>query len=97
MKSVNSIKDQNLLDVAVEQNGNVLSTIDVALANDMSITDDAVVGQELSVPPTSEKKEDVVNYFEKKGHKVVTSREVGEFATLQGINVWALGIDFEVK
>lgn len=74
------IGKQNLLDVALQEYGDVRSVFDVALSNNISITDELFAGMELSMPDSVFDSKEVKNYFLGKNRKVSTAYELSGIA-----------------
>lgn len=45
---------QNLLDIAIQESGTLASLFEIALLNNVSITDDLTAGQEIKIPAAFE-------------------------------------------
>ena len=67
------IENQSLFDIAIQESGSVLSVIEWALSNGISITDDLEPGQQLTSPDSNFKNNDVFNYFKGKNQMIATS------------------------
>lgn len=65
--------NQCLFDIAILEDGNVLSAFEWALSNGISITDELLPGQNLINPNSGFKETDVVNYFKIKKHNLGTA------------------------
>lgn len=74
MKKIKVISNQSILDIAIQELGNVDAAFDLALYNDISITEVLVPGQELKIPTSEFIKTDVFNYFFGKQRKIATSQ-----------------------
>jgi LysM repeat protein len=88
------LNNQSLFDIAIQYFGSAESAMEVALLNDLSITDKLVVGQELELPKVSayENKERV-NYYATNNIYPATSESVER--TEEIINV-PDGIDYMI-
>ena len=81
-------------------NFTVFSTLSLAIANDISLTDDLEVGQILNVPENSDFGQRLIaEYFQNKGLKPATGITTieKEIETPSGIDYWAIEVDFEVQ
>lgn len=67
---------QNIFDLAIQETGSVLSVVEMAELNDVSITDSFVLNSQLSVPAV--KDELVFNYYTKKELKPATGENIDE-------------------
>jgi len=88
------LNNQSLFDLAVQEFGSAESAMEIALLNDLSITDRLVPGQELELPKISvfENKENV-NYYSKNNITPATSESIE--GTEEIINVLD-GIDYMI-
>ena len=66
------IEGQSLLDIATQEDGNLLSAFDWAIANNLSITDELVPGQKLVSPKSIYRNNDMANYFKNRNQKIAT-------------------------
>lgn len=86
---------QSLFDIACIYLGAAEAAIQIALLNDISITDDLAVGQELKLPDVVNR--DIVNYYANNGINPATGITDTEVERLGGLGYMALGIDFIVS
>ncbi len=98
MANVRVSERQNLLDVAIQESGSILAAFDLAVANDISVTDDLTAGQVLQTVDIYNA--DVFNYYTQKNLKPATG--FSSFGTPgeteeEGISIWAINIDFIVQ
>ena len=70
-----AISNQSLFDIAVESHGSILSVIDWAIKNNISITDNVRAGQILQVPSPKNKNNNIALFFKRSGYKVATDIE----------------------
>lgn len=63
-QSVNSIESQSVFDIAIQKYGTVEAAIDIAVANDISVTDALTPGTKLLLPDTAPVNADVLKYYE---------------------------------
>lgn len=94
-----AIHNQQLADLTIEANGTIESLMDVAVANNISITDDLVIGQDYKangpIIDTS-----VIAYYQSKGIKpatAITTETLQDLGNCEGISCWAIGVDFIVS
>ncbi|WP_264520397.1 hypothetical protein [Flavobacterium sp. N1994] len=57
--------NQSLLDIAVQECGSVFAAFDLAVANEISVTEELVPGQKIIIPNSDNTFEQVANYFKK--------------------------------
>lgn len=70
---ITAIQNQSLLDLATQVDGCVLSAVDYAIANDVSISSIMVPGQKIKMPQSIEfRYEDLANYFKSKRILIAT-------------------------
>lgn len=72
MKYVIVITNQSLADIAIQEDGSVMTELDWAIANGISPTDDLVPGQKLIRPNSGFKNSDVANYFKANKQMIAT-------------------------
>lgn len=70
------LSNQSLLDIAIQEDGNVLAAFEWALANGISITEELVPGQKLIVPNSVNRDNDIAQYFKSKTQNIATSYPV---------------------
>ncbi len=92
---IKTILGQSLLDIAVQECGGLDTLVDVAIANNVSITDDLEAGVALSIDSISNA--DVQRYYKIRGIKPATALTIEENSEFQGIGFWAIGKDFVVS
>ena len=83
MKTVTVLNNQSLWDISVQEYGTVEAVFELAMANDMGVTDLLTAGQELVLPEVDKKiiKPEVVGYYRRNGLQPVTGEtEVVETA-----------------
>ncbi|AJA67310.1 hypothetical protein MYRA21_0066 [Myroides sp. A21] len=72
------ISNQSLLDVALVEYGSVLAVFDLALNNNLSITDTVPAGTELKLIATDEMDVNVQDYCIRKSLNIATMSELDE-------------------
>ncbi|MDY3547365.1 hypothetical protein PG291_01955 [Riemerella anatipestifer] len=93
---ITALHNQTLLDVCLQHTGTIECVFELAMANDLSITDDVQAGAVLQLPEDIKKDRDIFNYYAAKGIQPATAiTEVVE--KCEGIGCWAIGIDFKVS
>ncbi|MBS1641538.1 MAG: LysM domain-containing protein [Bacteroidetes bacterium] len=97
MAIVNAKYKQNLLDIAAVELGNTEGVFDLAILNEISITDELQVGQQIIILDNV-LDEELVNELKKKQAKPATADEFNNpIAHLEGIGYWGIGVDFTVS
>ena len=90
---------QSLFDIAMEHAGSSEAAWDIAVANQLSITDDLTVGETLAVPMV--KNQRIVTFFQAIKHSPATAISTDEINNLlgvgEGIEFWAIEYDFVVS
>jgi len=91
MKRMDVLNGQNFFDVAVLASGTISNIFDIALLNDMSITDD-ISSNSILLPDLENTNKSVKEYYNIKKIKPATSRGIR-----QGIGYWSVGLNFIVS
>lgn len=65
--------NQSLLDIAIQEGGNVLSVFDWALKNNISITQELLPGDELLLSDSLKNNKEVIQYFKGKNQTIASS------------------------
>lgn len=92
------IAKQNLLDLALQECGDVRAVFDIALANNISVTDVLFAGMELTIPESEFTQTQIRNYYLGKGRRVATEYTSEQIAPIpEGIGYWMINIDFIVQ
>lgn len=99
MKTIVVLVYQSLFDLSIEYYGSVSAVFDIALANKMEITAVLIPGQEILLPAIEAKNKEVLQYFRSKGQHLATDNNLHDQSSplLEGIDYWAISIDFIVK
>jgi hypothetical protein len=88
------LQGQSFINKVLEQTGSVENAMDMALLNNVSITDNVTIGMEFIPTPTTD--QTVVNYFlEKKPANGITISE--EIMPLSGIGFMNIESTFKVS
>ena len=74
-KKVIVLEGQSIPDIAIQELGSIEGALDIALFNDISITDELTVGQEIIIPDQVVDS-NVANYFEQRNTKIVSGENV---------------------
>lgn len=90
---------QSALDLALQFCGGLEAAFDLALRNDISITDDLQDGQQFEVPAIVSK--DVTNYYsihDIRPATAITTDAINEIiGTGEGVDFWGIEYDFVVS
>lgn len=73
MKEVTVINNQSIFDLAIQEYGDAEAIVNVALDNNLSITDKLSPGQKIKLPIYENKKNQMVDYFANKKLSIVTA------------------------
>lgn len=87
------LEDQSLLDMTIQMGGSLESVFDLALQNNMSITNQIETGLSISLESISDNR--IVNYYNT--NKLTPATAIVETQTKGGIGYMAVGIDFIVS
>lgn len=92
---VNTVQQgQSLLDIAVQHGGHADAAISIALANDISVTDDIMPGTQLIIPQIINPQ--MVAFFNR--YKIVpATNDTAISRRKRGIGYWAIGRTFKVS
>ncbi|EKT3957701.1 hypothetical protein NTJ28_001688 [Flavobacterium psychrophilum] len=66
-------KNQSLFDVAIQEFGSALAVVDLALSNNLNVTDLLVPGQKIIIEKSVYKDKDVIDFFRNKNQLIATS------------------------
>lgn len=88
-------EQQNILDVVVQNCGAATDLFAVAKANDMSMTDERLPGDEVEVDEVMMSRKDIANYLAAK--KAIPASKYDRNLENEGIGFWQIGIDFTVQ
>ena len=85
---------QNILDIAVQEYGSIEGILQLRKDNGFSFTEDITPGQTIEINGKPENKN--VHQFLKLYPKIASGNDYSE-NILEGINYWAIGVDFVVS
>ena len=91
------ISNQNVFDIAIQENGNIYTCFEIALANNISITDSLSPISNIDVPISINRNNDLINYFSGKGQKIATSDSITEFERSSGIGFMQIENNLKVS
>ncbi len=96
MEKVKVVSGQSLADIAVQECGGIASLVDLAIANNISVSDDLETGTELLINSLSNA--GVKKYYKGRNIKPATTltEKVQAEVQPQGIGYWTIGLDFIV-
>ncbi|OBS13385.1 hypothetical protein ATE49_13150 [Elizabethkingia miricola] len=94
--AVTVLHNQSLLDIAIKATGKAENAIFIAIANNISITDDLEPGSELIIPEM-EWDADVKNYYAAKKLEPATAIRDKDINYPEGINYWEIEKNFKVQ
>ena len=93
------LHNQSLLDFAIQHTGSTQNAFEVAMANNLSITDKLTAGSELIIPVSVAMDVDVKNYYQSKEIQPATdiTQHAESEEILEGISIWILNQNFIVQ
>ncbi|MFJ1330269.1 hypothetical protein [Capnocytophaga canimorsus] len=94
------LHNQSLLDACLQHTGTIESLFELALANELSVTDDLTAGQGFEIPINAQKDKDILNYYAAKNIQPATGftqTDLQVLERLEGISIWAINLDFKVQ
>ncbi|HBL74253.1 MAG: hypothetical protein A2W90_18035 [Bacteroidetes bacterium GWF2_42_66] len=94
-KNIRVSVNQSLFDIALQSCGSVEAVFGIAELNGLAITDALAPGQELLVPEPANKP--VADYYKMKGLRPATGIETLDELRDEGIDYWAVEVDFVVN
>ncbi len=90
---------QSLLDIALQHSGSMEAAFEIALLNELSLTDDLAAGTQVVLPENDGNKE-VENYYavnDLRPASAITQAEINDTLNIgEGVEFWAIEYDFEV-
>jgi len=87
------IENQNLLDIALQETGDITAVFEIAAANGISVTSTIPPGTELLIPVDGGGNTDIREYYRSNGLRPATGAvETAEI--LDGIGYWYIELDF---
>lgn len=96
MSNAKVYQGQSFLDKVIELTGSVENAFEMALLNNMSVTDDVVIGQELKLTGVTLKS--VVSIFNENKHPATAINEiVGKRIMAGGIGKMIIGKNFIIR
>jgi hypothetical protein len=91
--------NQSLLDIAIQCRGTAEAAFEIAVANNISITDDLITGQVLLIPQTRYYNKTMADYYQGKGFLPATAVTDDYIESLDspGIGEMVISINFMAK
>lgn len=100
MRQIIALHNQSLLDVAIRHCGTVEAITDIAILNNISITDELVPGQLITIPAKDYGYQNVVDFFEVNKKQPATALTVENKQIIEGdsgIGFWIIQDNFIVQ
>ena len=97
---ITALHNQTLLDVAIRHCGTVEAVADIAILNNISITDDLIPGQLILIPLKDYGNQEIINYFSVNEIDPATAFTEEHAALTEGnsgIGFWEIGNNFIVQ
>ncbi len=94
--AVTVLHNQSLLDIAIQATGKAENAIFIAVANNISITDDLEPGSELIIPEVPMDL-DVIAYYKAKDIQPATAIKTEDINYPEGINYWEIEKSFKIQ
>ena len=97
---ITALHNQTLLDVAIRHCGTVQAVVDIAILNNISITDDLIPGQIILISSKDYGFQEVVNFFALNKIDPATALTENDEALTEGnsgIGFWEIGNNFIVQ
>jgi len=82
MKKVVALNDQSLLDLCIQEYGNLKPLFDLAQANNISIVDDLEIGKEYILPISTLSSIEIVSFYKSKTIKPATTSPVHQYSAI---------------
>lgn len=95
-----ALNNQTLSDIAVRHCGTIEAVADIAILNNISITDNPAPGQIITLPNKDYGYQEVINYFRENKTDpatALTDEHTDTIAPLTGIDYWIIENDFIVQ
>lgn len=98
MTTVSTLDNQSLLDIAIQELGDVERVFELAVDNDISITDVIAPGTEISIGVFESEKRMIVSVFSDKSNAPASIDNMEDvLPTPNGIGFMQIGNDFKVR
>lgn len=96
MNKIDVLQGQSLYDLAIQETGTIENVFDLAVKNNIAVTDMLPLDTPFIVPKKIEKDKNIVRYYNALNLKPATENK-GSIGNAIGINFWTIGIDFTVS
>ncbi|MCC9072448.1 hypothetical protein LNQ49_12730 [Flavobacterium sp. F-65] len=100
MTQIIALNNQNLLDVAIRHCGTAEAVAEIAILNNISITDDLYPGQPIRIPAKDYGTQEVINYFisnKIEPATALTQEHISLTEGNSGIGFWIIENNFIVQ
>jgi hypothetical protein len=100
MKQITALNNQSLPDIAIRHCGTVEAVTDIAILNNISITQELIPGQLIQIPSKDYGNQEVVNYFAANKIEPATALTEEHNALVEGnsgIGYWIIENNFIVQ
>ena len=93
------LHNQSILDFAIQHTGSAQNAFEIAMANNMSVTEQLTAGHTLVIPSSIVNDVDVKNYYQSKSIQPATDITQYEDSeeNPEGISIWILNQNFIVQ
>ncbi len=91
--------NQSLFDISVQQCGGIEAVFEIAERNGLSITDKLIAGSTIEISEDTMIDKTIIDYYQMKGIKPATDASIEVMDSLrdEGIDFWAIAVDFVVQ
>ncbi|MDR3326900.1 MAG: LysM domain-containing protein [Prevotellaceae bacterium] len=91
--NITALNNQSLFDIAIQEFGSADAAFDIALANDISITQTLETGRVLQLPTAIERfNRPIADYYKNRRLSPATASDTNNLPT--GIGFWTIDINF---
>jgi len=94
---IKALHNQSVLDLLLQHTGSLASALAFAKANQMSITDELVIGSSYALPDDVITDKDILNYYINNAYKPATGNAVVVINTDYGIGEMAIAQTFIIR
>ena len=97
--SVKVLHQQSLLDIAIQEYGDLKAVFDIATMNNKSFTDDLKNSEQVIISASVYTDLDIHRFFKRNNLIPATALTEAQSQEInpQGISYWAIGVDFKVS
>lgn len=97
MKVIKVLKNQTLVDIAMQELGDASGAITLAVMNGKKVTDFLDSGETIQVPDYDIEKRHLVNLFQDDSNKPASGDNLDIYGSKQGIGYWFIDNTFVVS